>query len=111
MSALVNPYYGRINRGDWWLLQLLIVVFIVVGFYITVTFASDPNLPMSKRTPNESLMVVTVILSAAYMNFASCVNRLRDSDSNGFFYLSFLLPTVGTGLMLYFCGIKAGRNY
>jgi uncharacterized membrane protein YhaH (DUF805 family) len=108
MSALFNPFYGRINRGDWWLLQLAIFVFAFLGMFMTITFASDPNLPAGQKTTGEASMLLLVILSVVYMNFATCINRLRDSGTSGFLYLVFLLPTVGTGLMIYFCGIKEG---
>lgn len=45
-------------------------------------------------------------LAMIYMNLCTCLNRLRDSGRSGFWYLSFLLPSVGTGLMVYFCGIE-----
>ena len=31
MNALVNPFYGRINRGDWWLSQLFVFAFAGCG--------------------------------------------------------------------------------
>ena len=109
MSALFNPFYGRINRGDWWLLQLAIFAFAVFGMFLTYILASDPNLPTGERTTGEALMLLLVILLVVYMNFATCLNRLRDASRSGLWYLSFLLPTVGTGLMIYFCGIEAGK--
>jgi uncharacterized membrane protein YhaH (DUF805 family) len=110
MSALINPFYGRINRGDWWLLQLTIFVIAFLGIFISITFASDPNLPTSEKTTGEAVILLMIILLVAYMNFATCINRLRDSDTNRLWYFSFLLPTVGTGLMIYFCGVKASSD-
>jgi uncharacterized membrane protein YhaH (DUF805 family) len=105
MFALINPFYGRISRSEWWLSQFAIFALAFFAMFMTIMFASDPNLPTSERTGTESSMLIMIILGGLYMNFATCLNRLRDASYSRFLYLSFLLPTVGTGLMIYFCGI------
>jgi len=47
-------------------------------------------------------------LTMIYMNLCTCINRLRDSGRSRFWYCTFLLPSVGTALMIYFCGIEKG---
>jgi uncharacterized membrane protein YhaH (DUF805 family) len=110
MGYLLNPFHGQINRSNWWLLQILIFAFAFAGIICAITFASDPNLPTDQRSNGESVIFLLVIVGVIYMNFATCLNRLRDSRRSGFWYLTFMLPTVGTGLMIYFCGIEAGRD-
>ncbi|MFC4292503.1 DUF805 domain-containing protein [Sphingorhabdus arenilitoris] len=106
MMFALNPFAGRINRGDWWLLQLLIWVFAFAAMAMTIMFASDTAAPVNQRNGAEKMLLVLIILSVIYMNFASCLNRLRDTGRSGWLYLCFLLPTVGTGLMIYFYGIE-----
>ena len=43
-----------------------------------------------------------------YMNFCTCMNRLRDSGRHWAFYFLFHLPLIGLPAMIYFCGIEEG---
>lgn len=110
MAYLMNPFEGSMSRGDWWFSQLAIIVLVVLGMVCTFTFASDHALPAGEKTGSEGWLLVLLIVGAVYMNFATCLNRLRDTGRSGMWYLAFLLPTVGTGIMIYFCGIEAGSD-
>lgn len=108
MLALINPLQGKIGRTHWWLSQIAIFGLAIGGLMATVFLFADLNDDLTARNPMESVGLAATIISVLYMNLCTCLNRLRDSGRSGFWYLSFLLPTVGTGLMVYFCGIEKG---
>ncbi|MES0882505.1 DUF805 domain-containing protein [Roseibium sp. SCP14] len=115
MAALFNPVYRRINRLQWWLYQLVILFGAIATLILTALLFGDPDAPKGSRNGLEILGIATACLFFIYANFCTCLNRLRDSGRSWIWYLTFLLPTVGTGLMIYFCGIErsdftANRN-
>ena len=110
MLYLLNPLQGKIGRGRWWLMQLAIFVLVVLGLFATAFLFADFDAPAGTRNGSENAMLAMIIVGMIYMNFVTCVNLLRDSARSGFWYLTFLLPMVGTGLMIYFCGLEAGRT-
>lgn len=106
MFALFNPCYGKIGRRHWWLSQLAIFCLALAGLAVTIFLFADLTTEDDVRNPMENVGLAMTIVAVIYMNLCTCLNRLRDSGRSGFWYLSFHLPTVGTGLMLYFCGIE-----
>ena len=106
--ALFNPFAGEISRGRWWLLQFVIFGLAFIMMVITIMILADPNAPVESRNSEETMALWGIIIAVIYMNFSTCMNRLRHSGRTRWLYLAFLLPLVGTGLMLYFCGIEAG---
>ncbi|QDG76679.1 DUF805 domain-containing protein [Labrenzia sp. PHM005] len=111
MEALYNPFYGRISRGQWWLYQAVIWGLFFAGLFVTILLFASPDSPNEHRNFGEILGISATIFVGLYSNFSTCLNRLRDSGRSWVWYIGFLLPTVGTGLMIYFCGIEtsAGR--
>ncbi|WP_346894369.1 DUF805 domain-containing protein [uncultured Roseibium sp.] len=110
MAFLFNPFQGQMTRLQWWLAQLGIFAAAFAGLFLTAFLLSDRSEPVSTRTSGETLALTGLLLSVLFANFSTCLNRLRDSGRSGFWYLTFLLPTAGTGLMIYFCGIERGRD-
>ncbi|WGI22474.1 DUF805 domain-containing protein [Amylibacter sp. IMCC11727] len=110
MLYLLNPLHGTMGRGRWWLMQVAIFVLAIVAMFGTAFAFADFDAPAGTRNASENLMLALIILGVFYMNLATCVNRLRDSGRSAFWYLTFLLPMVGTGLMIYFCGLEAGQK-
>lgn len=106
MLALINPCHGKIGRTHWWLSQIAIFCLAIGGLAGTIFLFADLDDSSSARNPMENVGIAVTIIAVLYMNLCTCLNRLRDSGRSGFWYLSFLLPTVGSGLMLYFCGIE-----
>ncbi|WP_306142896.1 DUF805 domain-containing protein [Roseibium sp. MMSF_3412] len=106
MFALFNPCYGKIGRRHWWLSQFAIFCLALAGLAATIFLFADLTAEDDVRNPMENVGLAVTIVAAIYMNLCTCLNRLRDSGRTGFWYLSFQLPTVGTGLMFYFCGIE-----
>lgn len=106
MLAVINPWHGKIGRTYWWLSQLAIFCLGIGGLVATILLFADLNSDTDVRNSGEQAGIVVTILAVIYMNLCTCLNRLRDSGRSGIWYLSFLLPTVGTGLMVYFCGIE-----
>ncbi|MDN3720019.1 DUF805 domain-containing protein [Roseibium salinum] len=111
MAAIINPFHGRIGRLQWWLLQFVIFAFAVAGLLVTIFFclpnpARRQGLRRSMNRPASCSSLFLVV----NMNFSTCINRLRDTGRSGFWYLTFLLPAVGTGLMIYFCGVEPGKK-
>ena len=111
MLYLLNPLQGKIGRGRWWLMQLAIFGLAIAGLFATAFLFADFDAPAGTRNGSENAMLALIVVGVVYMNFATCVNRLRDSMRSGFWYLTFLLPMVGTGLMIYFCGLEAGKKH
>jgi len=110
MAALFNPIYGRIGRLHWWLAQIAVFALTIAGLVANIFLFTDWDASSGSRTSVEQTGFVLIVILMIYMNLSTCLNRLRDSGRSGFWYLSFLLPTVGTGLMIYFCGIERGRS-
>jgi len=110
MSYLFNPFHGQIGRGHWWMLQAAILVLALGGLFMTALLFAGSSAAGGLRTPGEAGMFLLVLLGMIYMNFSACLNRLRDSGRSGFWYLTFLLPYAGTGLMIYFCGFEEGKR-
>ncbi|MET1411507.1 DUF805 domain-containing protein [Roseibium sp. HPY-6] len=106
MLALINPCHGKIGRTHWWLSQIAIFCLAIGGLAGTIFLFADLEDSSSARNPMENIGLTVTIIAVLYMNLCTCLNRLRDSGRSGFWYLSFLLPTVGSGLMCYFCGIE-----
>jgi len=110
MFYLLNPFFGRIGRGKWWLLQIVIfaiMVALMVGAVIT-----QPNITSIAfgETTRGQLWMLFIIVVSLYLNCCSCINRLRDTGRIALVYLTFFLPFIGTGLMIYFCGIEKGGS-
>ncbi|WP_417677248.1 DUF805 domain-containing protein [Roseibium sp.] len=110
MAFLFNPFEGQMTRLQWWLAQLGIFAAAFAGLFLTAFLLSDRSEPVSTRTSGETWALTGILLSVLFANFSTCLNRLRDSGRSGFWYLTFLLPTAGTGLMIYFCGIERNRG-
>lgn len=106
MLALLNPAYGKIRRRTWWFSQIVIFMTAFLGLMVTVFLFADPVAASGGRSPAENAGIFSTLLAMLYMNLCSCLNRLRESGRSGLWYLSFLLPAAGTGLMVYFCGIE-----
>jgi uncharacterized membrane protein YhaH (DUF805 family) len=106
MEALFNPVCGTIGRGRWWLLQLVIFGLAIGGLVATIFLFADLGGQIESRNPMENIGIGLTAMAVIYMNMCTCLSRLRDSGRSGFWYLSFLLPSVGTGLMVYFCGVE-----
>lgn len=110
MLYLLNPLQGRIGRGKWWLLQLVVFGLPLAVLFFSAGFLADPAAPPGTHFLREQAMLVIAALILIYMSFCTCLNRLRDSGRSGFWYLAFLFaPYIGTGLMVYFCGIEARK--
>lgn len=108
MFFLLNPFQGQLSRGGWWLSQLVIFVLALAGlFVLAVLFAGEPG---GKRAAGEDYALFGLFALVIYTNFCTCINRLRDTGRSGFWYLAFNLPLVGTGLMIYHCGIIGSKN-
>lgn len=110
MFAMLNPFLGKITRLHWWLCQIAIFVLAIGGLIATIFLFADPDSEAHTRNGYENLGIAVTVLLVIYANFSTCLNRLRDSGRSRFWYLTFLLPTVGSALMLYFCGIEKGPN-
>lgn len=107
MLSLINPFAGPIGRAKWWGLQVLIWTIGLGALFVLAAISSET--PAGKRVSAENLGILAVIASVIYANFCTCLARLRDTGRSGWWYVSFLLPTVGTGLMIWFCGVEAGK--
>ncbi|MCX2721946.1 DUF805 domain-containing protein [Roseibium salinum] len=110
MAAIINPFHGRIGRLQWWLLQFVIFAFAVAGLLVTIFLFAESGAPAGPQTVNEQASLLLIAFLVVNMNFSTCINRLRDTGRSGFWYLTFLLPAVGTGLMIYFCGVEPGKK-
>lgn len=108
MAFLFNPFHGQIGRGHWWMLQAAILVFTLAGLFLTALLFANSSVAQGARTTGEAAMFAIILVAVLYMNFSTCLNRLRDSGRSGLWYISFLLPYGGTPMMIYFCGIEAG---
>lgn len=110
MPYLFNPFHGQIGRGTWWLSQFVIFALAFAGLIVCARLFADPGAPSGARNDSEIAMLAVIVVSMVYLNFSTCLNRLRDTGRSGFWYLAFLMPYAGSGLMIYFCGIEPGQG-
>lgn len=113
MFALFNPFYGEISRKSWWAYQS--VIWVIFGLLATLFYLPLAALKVAGG-PAEGIAsifgtIAAILLAviAIYMNFCTCVNRLRHIGRSGWWWLVFQVPLIGTPLMLYFCGIVKGE--
>ena len=112
MFALFNPFYGEISRKAWWNYQSVIwVIFglIAAGFYfLLAALRTGDAFAEGLSTPFGIVVASVLAIAGIYMNFCTCVNRLRNTGRTGWWWLIFQVPVIGAPLMLYFCGIEKG---
>lgn len=71
--------------------------------FLIIFFDDDSN---ASKTTNIAIMAVVWI----WMQIAICGQRLHDQDRTAWWFLAFLVPYAGTGLMTYYCGIAGGTH-
>jgi hypothetical protein len=108
MLSLVSPVAEPIGRAKWWGFQFLILFVGILALFVLAINYSDTG--ATGRVPEENAMVWGIIGLVLYTNLCTCLARLRDTGRSGWWWIAFLLPTVGTGLMIYFCGVEAGQK-
>jgi len=108
MLALINPFADPIGRAKWWGLQIFIWIVGLGALFVLAVMNQDS--PPGARTAGESFGLLLIIAGVVYANLCTCLARLRDSGRSGWWHVAFLLPTVGTGLMIYFCGFEKGDS-
>lgn len=111
MLYLINPFAGKIGRVEWWWMQAATIV--LTSIFMTALILIDFDL--SFLTGNEQPTNPTPIyLGAAfllYLNFSTCLNRLRDTKRPWWFFMVFwIIPFIGMPAMVYFCGFEAGKK-
>ncbi|MCP4319648.1 MAG: DUF805 domain-containing protein [Hyphomicrobiales bacterium] len=91
-------------------MQLVIFSLAIGGMVFSASFLADPAAHTSERNASETAALFVILVAVIYTNFSTCLNRLRDSGRSGLWYLTFLVPYAGTGLMIYFCGVEASGD-
>ncbi|WP_114009947.1 DUF805 domain-containing protein [Cohaesibacter intestini] len=112
MFALFNPFYGEISRKSWWTYQSVIwVIFALLAaafYFLLAALRMGDGIADAFSTLFGVVAASVLAIVAIYMNFCSCVNRLRNTGRTGWWWLIFQVPVIGVPLMLYFCGIEEG---
>lgn len=109
MNYCVNPRYGPINCSQWWAGQVMIFMFALLALFIVSVLAQTADLKAIGNGTVESSIFIFVFIGAAFSNFATCMNRLEHSGRSRWWYAVFLVPIIGTGLMIIFCGMEEGE--
>jgi uncharacterized membrane protein YhaH (DUF805 family) len=98
MLSLVSPVAGPIGRAKWWGFQFLISFIGILAIFVLAFNYSDTG--ATGRVPEENAMFWGICGLIVYSNLCTCLARLRDTGRSGLWWIAFLLPTVGTGLMI-----------
>lgn len=102
MSSLFS-FEGRIGRGSWWLVVLLILV--VVGILYGIVYAMQGD-----GDPNVALVILLVVVYAVaiWINAAATVKRYHDRNKSGAWFFIALVPFIGGLWQLIECGFLSG---
>lgn len=107
---LLFGFSGRINRGQWWLAQLAMIVVIAVFTGLAMVFAPEQRPGAFDPTSGVSLLVVLGIgiILLVWINLASTVKRFHDRGKSGYWACIMLVPYIGAIWQIVECGFLAG---
>lgn len=106
-SNLLFSTHGRINRGQWWIGN--IVAFIAVKLVILITHVSIPH-DLSVAMFSIHNITIGLLLGLLYFYIHIClhVKRWHDLGKPGYFVLLNYVPVIGFFIAIIALGIVAG---
>jgi len=100
LSDFLFSFKGRISRGPWWAVKLLMLP-------ITIVLRYNEDIAVSGNRWGELLYVV-IFLLVVWIDIAINAKRYHDINKTGWRQLVFLIPLLGGLWLLIECGFKAG---
>jgi uncharacterized membrane protein YhaH (DUF805 family) len=104
-AAGLFSFKGRITRGEWWALQVLVCIIVGVAIYLRIhTGNAEPHLIAH-------LAGLLLNVAGLWIGLAAAARRFHDRGKSGWNALWQLLPIIGSIYILYACGItENGRE-
>jgi uncharacterized membrane protein YhaH (DUF805 family) len=93
-------FNGRAARSEWWGVNAVILL---PAYVLGRILLADPN--------RGTLMSTTLLLASIpliWTSIAVSVRRLHDLNKEGIWYLISLVPVIGPGWLLIYCGFLQG---
>jgi uncharacterized membrane protein YhaH (DUF805 family) len=105
---------GRINRGQWWLAQLIAIPAVwffggavAIGLGFSALGSDNPHV---SNGPAILLGVIGAFVVGVWINIASTVKRYHDRSKSGFWLFLGFVPFIGALWMLIECGFCSGDD-
>lgn len=97
---------GRINRAQWWLVQVVVIVLT----FLIITMGVGDQLSEGSPSLGSSLALLAISLASLVINICSTVKRFHDRDKSGWWFLLSFVPLIG-GLWVFIeCGFCSGDD-
>ena len=93
---------GRIGRGTWWLMQVLI------GILVYILEVLDPELFDPDSLKVSRYLITLLVL--AWIAVAVAIKRWHDRDKSAFWFLFFFIPVIGQIWTLIELGFISGTK-
>jgi len=102
LVGILFSFKGRINRWQWWTVQLFLIVPGAIGFdYYMEEMVWDSEWPKA--------LGILFALLVSYIHFSICAKRYHDIDRTGWRQLIVLIPLLGDIWLFIECGFKEGN--
>ncbi|WP_104041093.1 DUF805 domain-containing protein [Vibrio hyugaensis] len=107
MKNILFSFEGRINRKQFWLGALFMIVQVLIVFaLLSMTFDVESESP---STLGLVILFMYSILSF-WQSLALYVKRFHDRNKNGWWVLIGLIPFIGAFWLLIECGLLPGTE-
>ena len=101
---------GRINRSQWWLGQLLVIVIAVV-FSMVFHFGIPHTLSVSVFSIHNFVIGMLIGVTYFWIHLALNIKRFHDINKQGGWVVLCYIPVFGFLITIIVCGIIAGDKY
>ncbi len=107
MLSFLFSFKGRINRFQYWMYAIGVILFYILVAFIYTAVGRDPDDPDSVL----AILFVSPGLITIYTDIVIVIKRLHDTDRSGLNILWGLVPCVGSLYLLIVCGFFRGSPY
>lgn len=97
--------HGRINRLQWWMVQLVVTVLTIYLMFVGLPGIDNPD-----NGIGQALLVLAVSIVSLIINFASTIKRFHDRGKSGWWSLLLVLPLIGGVWVFVECGFCTGDD-
>ncbi len=113
MQSLLFSFQGRVNRGKFWLVHVVMWVVVLVVFsaiFGSAALSSDPRLAFQSVGPVGGLVLFVVYVLAIWIGLAVAAKRWHDRNKSAWWILIAFVPLVGGLWYLIECGFLKGTT-
>ena len=113
MQSLLFSFQGRVNRGKFWLVHVVMWVVVLVVFsaiFGSAALSSDPRVAFQSVGPVGGLVLFVVYVLAIWIGLAVAAKRWHDRNKSAWWILIAFVPLVGGLWYLIECGFLKGTT-